>query len=305
MPVDTARAITNLRSLTQRFDQGMEAATPFYPQISTTVQSRGADEEYGTLGSVPGVREWLGDRQFNSLRAGRFTIANRSWESSVQVEREDIEDARLVGYGDQLADLGMEAMHHPDELMFDLLKNGETELTWDGQFFFDTDHSWGDSGSQSNDLTSPAATGTTPTEAEFRTAYHAAREAMLGFKRDNGKFYHRPTLRPMTDLMVLVPPQHEFIAVRALTAQLIDGGDTNVILDIPQIVAVPFLSDDKFYLLRTGGMLKPFIFQARQPIRRGMKGMNDREFKDVKFMVDARYNVGYLAWWMAVLTTWT
>jgi hypothetical protein len=33
--------------------------------------------------------------------------------------------------------------------------------------------------------------------------------------------------------------------------------------------------------------------------------LNDIETKDVKFMTEARYNVGYLAWWTAVLTTFT
>jgi phage major head subunit gpT-like protein len=49
-------------------------------------------------------------------------------------------------------------------------------------------------------------------------------------------------------------------------------------------------------------MLRPFVFQARRPLARQMKGMDDREFKNVKFMTDARYNLGYLAWWNAVLT---
>lgn len=305
MSLDTARAITNLRSLTQRFDLGMESATPFYPNIATTVPSEGADEEYGGLGSVPGIREWLGDRQFNTLRGAKFTIENREWESSVQVKKTDIEDARLAKYGPILQELGIEAAHHPDELMFELLVNGETNLCFDGQAFFDTDHLWGESGTQSNDLTHVAANGTTPTAAEFRLAYHAARTAMFGFKRDNGKYFHRPTLAPMRDLILLVSPAEELAAVEGLTKELTGGGDTNIVLDLPKIVAVPYLAAGKFYLLKTGGMLKPFVFQARQAPSRQMKGMDDREFKDVKFMVDARYNCGYLAWWNAVLTTWT
>lgn len=305
MSLDTARTITNLRSLTQRFDQGMESAMPFWPNLATEVKSDGADEEYGGLGSVPGIREWLGDRQFHTLKGAKFTIPNRKWESSLQIEKDDIDDARLVKYGPVLQELGVEAMHHPDELMFELIVNGESQLCFDGQAFFDTDHAWGDSGTQSNDLTSAAATGTTPTETEFRTAFHAARQAMLTFKRDNGKYFHRPTLGAMNDLILLVPPQHEEIAVGALTKALINNGETNIVLSAPKIVATPHLSADKFYLLKTGGSLKPFIFQARQPIARQMKGMDDREFKDVKFMADARYACGYLAWWNATLTTWT
>lgn len=305
MSLDTAKAIAGLRSLTQKFDAGRESADPFYPTIATVVNSDGKDEEYGGLGSVPGVREWVGDRVFNSLRGAKFTIENRKWESSIQVEKDDIDDARLVKYGPVLEELGAEAECHPDELMFELLVNGESQTCLDGQYFFDTDHAWGDSGTQSNDLTSVAATGTTPTEAECRTAYHAARAAMLGFKKDNGKFFHRPTLSPVSDFLLLVPPQHEVLWDAALTKPYIANGESNFIKDAPRVIASPYLSADKFYLLRTGQKLKPFIFQKRQDIRRQMKGDQDREFKDVKFMTDARYAAGYLAWWNACLTTWT
>lgn len=305
MALDTARTITNLRGLTQRFDVGVESASPFYPTIATTVRSDGADEEYGGLGSVPGIREWLGDRQFHTLRGAKFEIENKSWESSVQIQKDDIADARLVKYGPILEELGVEAMHHPDELMFDLLINGETGLSFDGQAFFDTDHVWGESGTNNNDLTGAIVAEATPTEAEFRSAFHTARTAMLGFRRDNGKLYHRPTIGPLSDLLLLVPPHYELAAVQALNKTLVDGGETNIVLDTPRIVAVSYLTENKFYLLRTSQRLKPFIFQARQPLQRQMKGMNDREWKDVKFMTDARYNAGYLAWWNAVVFTFT
>jgi phage major head subunit gpT-like protein len=305
MALDTAAAITALRTLTVKFDEGRESATPFYPTIASVVRSTGASETYGGLGGVPGMREWLGDRQFHTLRGHRFEILNRHWENSVQVEKTDIDDAQLVQYEDILAEMGEEAEHHPDELMFELLIAGESGLAFDGQTFFDTDHSYGASGTQSNDLTQVCATGTTPTTDEARTAYHAARAALLGFKRDNGKLYHRPTINPMTDLLLLCKPDHQIIFETALNAQLVGNGVTNVVMDRPRIVAIPYLTADKFYLLRTGRRLKPFVFQARQPIHRQMKGLNDIEFKDVKFMTDARYNVGYGAWWNAVLTVFT
>lgn len=304
MSLDTARAIATLRGLTVKFDQGVDAAMPFYPTIATTVQSDGADEEYGMLGSVPGVREWLGDRQFKGLRGAKFTIENREWESSLQIEKNDIDDGRLVKYGPILEQMGGEAAHHPDELIFELMVNGENEAGFDGQNFYDTDHAWGDSGSQSNDLTYNANDHTAVTEAEFYAAFHEARAAMLGFKRDNGKLIHRPTIKPLSDLLCVVPPELELVATKALFKTLVDAGETNIVLDRPKILASAYLTDaTKFYLFRTGQPLKPFIFQARRPLARQMKGLDDREFKNVKFMTDARYNCGYLAWWNAVLTT--
>src|SRR5690606_27501964 len=103
----------------------VEAATPFYPSICTIVPSDGADEEYGGLGSMPGMREWLGDRQFHSLRAAKFTIENKEWEGSVEIPRTAIEDDRVGIYGPVLDQMGTEAAHHPDELLSDLVRNGE------------------------------------------------------------------------------------------------------------------------------------------------------------------------------------
>lgn len=306
MALDTARAVATLRGLTAKFDIGMEQATPFYPEVCTMVTSTGADEKYGIIGSVPGMREWVSDRSFETLRAGDYTLVNKEYESSVRIDKNDIDDDRLGMYGPVLENLGGEAAHHPDELLLTILTGGEAAACFDGQFFFDTDHSWGESGTQSNDLTYNASSHTAVTEDEFRTAYHAARKAMLQFKNDKGKLFIRPTVRPLPNLLLVVPPDLEEVANKAINKQLVSAGETNIVLDKPRIVTLGGLTDaTKFYLLNLGQSLKPFVFQARRPLARQMKGLDDREFKDVKFMTDARYAMGYLAWWNAVLTTFT
>ena len=307
MATDTAKATVTLRDLTAKFDNSVRGATPFYPRVCTIFPSTGLNEKYAFLGNMPGIREWLGDRQFKEVRGANFVLENKHWESSLLVKKTDIDDDRLGLYGPLMDQLAIEAAYHPDELTMEtLIVGGAATTCWDGQYFFDTDHAFGDSGSQSNDLTFAAATGTTPTAAEFKDAYHQARTAMLKFKNDQGKFLNRPVLASQKSLMLLVPPELEQVAKEALTATLSGGGNTNIILDSPEIVPSPHLTDAAvFYLFNLGGSLRPFVFQAREPLSRGMKGMDDLETKDVKFMTEARYNVGYLAWWAGVLTTFT
>ncbi len=305
MALDTAKATVTLRTLTKKFDNRIAAATPFYPRMCNIVPSDGADEAYGMLGAMPGVREWLGDRKFNELRAANFTIANKLWEDSLLIKKTDLADDRMAMYGPVMEDLAVEASYHPDELFFTALVNGESQACFDGQYFFDTDHAWGDSGTQDNDLTATAATGTIPTAAEFRTAFHTARAAMLKFKNDQGKLLNRPISTGLGNLLVLVNPDFEVIAKEALTATILSN-NSNVVVDAPQIVSSAYLTDtSKFYLFNLDGALKPFVFQAREPLSRQMKGLEDLETKDVKFMTQARYNLGYFAWWKAVLTTFT
>lgn len=306
MSQDTARTLATLRGMTAKFDLGVQSATPYWPTKATLFPSLRSDERYGALGNMPGMREWLGDRIFNRLRATDFTIVNKLWEDSLAIEKVDIEDDRLGMYDMALEQLGTEAAYHPDELMLTLQTTDG--VCMDGQYFYDTDHSWGDSGTQSNDLTYAAATGTVPTEAEFRAAYHQARAALLGFKNDQGKPFHRPTLGPITDLVLEVPTALEEVATQALFKTLVSSGESNIVLDRPKLVVIPALdavNDHAFYLHRVGQRIKPFVFQARRPMAREMKGLEDREFKDVKLMADARYNVGYFAWWFSVLTTFT
>tara|TARA_R100000808_G_scaffold19496_1_gene42289 strand:+ start:7600 stop:8526 length:927 start_codon:yes stop_codon:yes gene_type:complete len=308
MALDTAKATVILRDLTAKFDSAAAAANPFYPSICTIAPSDGQDEKYGWLGGMPGTREWLGDRHFNELRAANYTLVNKTWENSLLISKENLEDDRMNMYGPLLQDLASEATHHPDDLLFTTIVAGESTACFDTQFFYDTDHSWGDSGTQDNDLTASATDTANVTAAEFKTAFHAARRTMMEYKNDQGKLLNRPTVTGLGDLQVLVPPELEVPAHEAIRSTLLGGGDTNIVMeqnDI-QIVVSPYLtSATKWYLNHTGGAMKPFVFQARRPLARQMKGLTDEETKDVKFMTSARYNVGYLAWWKSVLTTFT
>ncbi len=303
MALATAKSTVTLRDLTQKFDLRLRKSTPFYPTICQTVPSDGYDEKYGWLGAFPGVREWLGDRIFEQLRAANFTLVNKHWENSLLIPKNDIKDDRLRFYIEAMEKLADEAAYHPDQLVVDLITGGDGTVCWDGQYFHDTDHSWGDSGSQSNDLTFDATSHTAVTPLEFKNAYHLARKAMLAFKNDRGKrLLSRPVAKALDNLQLLVPLELEQIAHEAMKGSIISQS-SSIVLDQPDIVCVPDLAGTEFILNYLGEPLKPFIFQAREPISRDMKGMDDMEFKDAKFMTEARYNATYGPWWLSVLTT--
>jgi phage major head subunit gpT-like protein len=67
---------------------------------------------------LPGVREWIGDRQFKQLRAANYTLANKKWESSLEFEKDDVDDDRTGSFLPQIKQLADEATYHPDELLF-------------------------------------------------------------------------------------------------------------------------------------------------------------------------------------------
>lgn len=54
-------------------------------KVAMTVASGSRDETYAWLGMVPALREWIGARVVNGLKAHGFTIANKKFESTVGV----------------------------------------------------------------------------------------------------------------------------------------------------------------------------------------------------------------------------
>ena len=86
------------------------------------------------------MRQWVGSRVVNSLKASAFTITNLPFESTISISRNDIADDKFGIYKPVFAETGHLAAMHPEELIFGLLVNGFTGKCYDGQSFFDTVH---------------------------------------------------------------------------------------------------------------------------------------------------------------------
>lgn len=122
------------------FQQGLSQVEPIYERIATTVPSNTRVEKYGWLGKVPRIREWIGDRVIENVALHDYEIKNRSFESTIAVDRDDIEDDSYGVYGPLMTEMGRSVRLFPDELVFGLLRSGWTTECYDGQPFFDTDH---------------------------------------------------------------------------------------------------------------------------------------------------------------------
>lgn len=122
------------------FNQAFAAAKSDWEQVAMLVPSSTSQEQYAWLGQTTRFREWLGDRVIQNLKTHDFTIKNRSFENTVGVDRDQIEDDTFGVYTPLIAQLGQDAKTHPDELVFALLAAGFATKCYDGQNFFDTDH---------------------------------------------------------------------------------------------------------------------------------------------------------------------
>ncbi len=122
------------------FNQGIEGTEQTWNKIAMEVPSFGKENIYPWLKTLPGHREWIGERFVNHLESDGFRVINKKFESTYGVKREDIEDDNLGVYAPAFKMLGESAAEVPDELVWSLLPAGFSTLTWDGQYFFDTDH---------------------------------------------------------------------------------------------------------------------------------------------------------------------
>nr|WP_321466757.1 Mu-like prophage major head subunit gpT family protein [uncultured Desulfobulbus sp.] len=128
------------RGFKATFQRGFDSVAPMYGQVATTVPSSTLIEDYGWLGQIPGMREWIGDRMIHNLSQHNYSIRNKSFELTVGVDRDRFEDDQYGIFSPMMESLGYEARIHPDKLVFALLALGFATLCYDGQYFFDTDH---------------------------------------------------------------------------------------------------------------------------------------------------------------------
>lgn len=140
MLINQANLSTLFTAFNASYTRGFENAPSQWEKVATKVTSGTREEEYGWVAQQAGIREWIGDRVAQSLALHGFKLRNRKFEYTVTVGRDDVADDRAGVFAPQFERMGQMARQHPDELVFSLLGQGFTELAYDGQFFFDTDH---------------------------------------------------------------------------------------------------------------------------------------------------------------------
>lgn len=140
MIINQANLTALYKGFKTTFNEAFAGVKGTAERVSMPVPSSVAEETYGWLGVFPKMREWIGERHIKNLQAHGYTVKNKDFESSVEVDRNNIEDDQYGVYNPMMAEMGRSAAAHYDELVFALLASGFSTLCYDGQYFFDTDH---------------------------------------------------------------------------------------------------------------------------------------------------------------------
>jgi Mu-like prophage major head subunit gpT len=133
---------TNLQNLYRSYRtlayDALNGATPMWDKIAMMVPSSTAGNDYGWLQDVPGARQWIGERELKNLSGATYSIKNLPFELTVAVKRTDIEDDNIGIYAPMFSMLGDAFAYSPDQIVFDLLKGGFTQVAYDNIPFFGT-----------------------------------------------------------------------------------------------------------------------------------------------------------------------
>ena len=284
--------------------------------VSNEFNSDQASETYPWLGQVPAMREWIGGRQAKGFTENGITIVNKHYEATLEILVREMRRDKTGQLNARVDEFAQRANSHWASLLSTLIINGESTACYDGQYFFDTDHSEGDSGTQSNDLsidisalaTSAHGSTTAPSPGEMQQVILQAVQAIYGFKDDRGE----PFNENASSFLIMTPISLMNVALAAVALPMIDNGNSNVIPSADfKLAVVPnarLTWTDKIAVFRTDGYIKPFIRQQETPVSlKVMAEGSQVEFeRDAhQYGIDTWRNVGYGLWAHACLATMT
>lgn len=283
------------------FQEAFKQAKPLKDQFAMTVPSSTKQNLYPWLERMPGMREWLGDRDIADLEANGYTIVNKKYEGTIALERTDIEDDNLGVYTPAISQLGYSAGLHPDRLLASLITNGFTAgigNCYDGLPFFSATHKFG-----KNKKVTYANNDTAKLSA---TSYAAARAAILSvLNTDGNPFNYDP------QFILVVGPTNEANALQIVNAEfgVITGNNgpiSNIWKGTAKVVILPDLSGtyaNYWALFATTPFMRPLIWQQRQAPRLVSATNPDNQEALMRdkyiFATDYRGNAGYGLWQMA------
>lgn len=271
-------------------------------------------ETYKWLGASPMLREWIGGRQAKSLQTQGVTITNKPFEATMEVAVKDLRRDKTGQINIRIADLARRVEEHWDKLLTSLIETGESAVCYDGQYFFDTDHSEGSSGTQTNDLSTSdyseigaVSTATNPTANELCDVILKMIQHMYTFKDDQGE----PMNGGAKSFLLQVPVAFYGAAFQAVSLNNLNTGSG--VRDNPLVKFNIEVSPNprstwttKLALYRTDAPAKPFILQEEEPVTvQAIAEGSELEFNTDThhYGVKCTRNVGFGFWQYAVLAT--
>jgi phage major head subunit gpT-like protein len=273
-------------------------------------------ETYGLVGDYPQLRRWQGSRQINQFADYSIKFDNLLYEATVDIDVDDYNYSKRNLVEQRINSLPDAAQRHWESGFADLLNTGTSRACFDGQFFFSASHSWGSSGTMSNNISTNIAnlgvptnmqgTPTSPSQEVFARAILAGLQQFYTFKSDTGI----PLNGGMKSIAVVTGPALMGPASGAINELAVfSNGQTNPLRNTGfnlELIVSPWLTNwtDRFAILRLDGP------DGARPLIRTQMGQVVSSFKDdshdnnrFEYGIKTWRGMTYGLWYHAVMNT--
>ncbi|MES2459489.1 MAG: Mu-like prophage major head subunit gpT family protein, partial [Armatimonadota bacterium] len=222
--------------------------------IATWLPSTQQSESYAWIGEIPSMRPFLDERTIQALKDYAYTITNRKYEATIGVTRDMLEDDQTGQIALKIRSLAEAGMEHYEQLLFELIRAGETALCFDGQPFYSAAHAIG-AGAGSNLTSLPLSAANLQTVLSLMM-----KRTLPGGEPMNIKPTH-----------LVVPTDLQWTAKEILNSgyypDTITGGQklaANTLQGALELVISPRLATGaEWHVLDASHSVKPFIIQQR------------------------------------------
>lgn len=239
------------------FQRGAKNTSVWHPRVAMQVPSSTEEEIYPWMQGLLNMRRWKGERKVQVLGANSYRLKNEPFEQTIGVDRTKIQNEKLGLFGSLFEQMGERRAKFPDIFVKEAIQNGHTEACWDGEPFFSNSHPIDPNRSSAGTFDNLHSLALT--EANFNTVYGAMAEVA----DESG------TPMGLTPDLLVVPMALRTTALEIVKAPLRgvtgEGSKSNVNENVVEVLVLPELASEPtaWYLMRTRGPLKPFIYQLR------------------------------------------
>lgn len=237
------------------FDMALQKAPSMFREVAMVMPGVSERVEFKWFGTYPNMKRWIGDRALAKLRAESKTLLTEWWANGLEVDLDDIKSDEKFGMlMSRVRMLAQAAEGRMDERVAAFYMAGfagTLDVTYDGQFLFDTDHT-------------AAGNGTGVSQSNLQTGvldsanFNAALQKAQLFVDDEGE-----PISQSLDFLV-TGPVNQLKARQLLKAEFAAGGATNIDAGMLPWKIWPRITSAMWWL-QAAGELRPVIVGIEVP----------------------------------------
>ncbi len=180
----------------------------------------GSSEVYDFIGATPALTKWIGARKPGVPIEYNYAVPNAKYEASAAFPLDWVNNDKTALVERRISAFPMRMDQWKEGLVADLINIADSTVCFDGQYFFDTDHTYGKTGTFSNDITATVVSTSAVTALEMANAIMKGYAKMLTFKDDAGE----PCKEAISSIAVTVPASLAAVAMQAISAEQLSDG---------------------------------------------------------------------------------